>query len=78
LPQAAGRDILGAAFFRILQFDGGIDEKDWVGKLGNVVLSLAVGCGHVQPLDVKLGLWETTMTSDSSGMPPIPPEVLPS
>lgn len=30
----------------------------------------------VQPLDVKLGLWETTVTHESSGAPPIPPEVL--
>ena len=28
------------------------------------------------PLDVKTGQWETTMTMQSSGTPPIPPEVL--
>jgi hypothetical protein len=30
----------------------------------------------VQPLDVKLGLWEVTTTNTMSGMPPIPPETL--
>lgn len=29
-----------------------------------------------KPLDVKLGLWESTMTSQTSGMPPMPEEVL--
>jgi hypothetical protein len=30
----------------------------------------------LQPLDLKLGLWETTVTTQTSGMPPMPPEVL--
>lgn len=30
----------------------------------------------VQPLDVKPGLWETTTTTEMSGMPPMPAEVL--
>jgi len=30
---------------------------------------------HAEPLDVKLGLWETTSTTDMSGMP-VPAEVL--
>jgi Protein of unknown function (DUF3617) len=30
----------------------------------------------VQPLDVKLGLWESTTTMEHSGAPPIPDEVL--
>ena len=30
----------------------------------------------VQPLDVKLGLWEVTTTNTMSGMPPIPAEAL--
>jgi hypothetical protein len=30
----------------------------------------------VQPLDVKLGLWESTSTMEHSGTPPIPDEVL--
>ena len=30
----------------------------------------------ITPLDVKLGQWESTMTMEMSGMPPIPPEVL--
>src|SRR5271165_50293 len=31
---------------------------------------------QIQPLDVKLGLWETTFTSQMSGMPSIPPEAM--
>ena len=30
----------------------------------------------VQPLDIKLGLWEVTTTHTMSGMPPIPEEAL--
>jgi hypothetical protein len=30
----------------------------------------------VQPLDIKVGLWEVTTTSTTSGMPPIPAEAL--
>lgn len=42
------------------------------------VLSVAVlwAANTVQPLDVKLGLWETTTVSQMSGMPPIPPDML--
>ena len=29
-----------------------------------------------KPLDVKLGLWESTVTTDTAGAPPIPEEVL--
>ncbi len=31
---------------------------------------------NIQPLDVKLGLWESTTVRESSGFPPIPPEAL--
>ena len=31
---------------------------------------------EVKPLDVKLGLWESTVSSQTSGRPPIPEEVL--
>jgi len=41
--------------------------------LGAVALWAA---NTVQPLDVKLGLWETTTVSQVSGMPPIPPEMM--
>ena len=34
------------------------------------------GADELKPLDVKPGLWETTVTSQTSGMPPIPPEAL--
>lgn len=30
----------------------------------------------IKPLDVKLGLWESTVTTQTSGRPPIPDEVL--
>ena len=30
----------------------------------------------IQPLDVKLGLWETSTTTDMSGMPPMPADLL--
>jgi hypothetical protein len=46
-------------------------------------LSLAMICGAAvwaaesyTPLDVKTGQWETTMTVQNSGMPPVPQEVL--
>jgi len=48
-----------------------------------VLFAMAVLCASalwaantVQPLDVKLGLWETTTVSQMNGMPPIPPEML--
>ncbi len=34
------------------------------------------GADKVQPLNVKLGLWEVTSTTNVSGMPPIPDDVL--
>ena len=34
------------------------------------------GADELKPLDVKPGLWETTVTSQMTGMPPIPPEAL--
>jgi Protein of unknown function (DUF3617) len=36
----------------------------------------ALAADSVQPLDVKLGLWESTTTMEHSGAPPIPDEVL--
>ena len=48
-----------------------------------LMVVLILGCGlwaedAIKPLDVKLGLWETTSTFQSSGMPPvnIPPDAL--
>jgi hypothetical protein len=38
--------------------------------------SLLWAADSITPLDVKLGQWESTMTVESSGLPPIPPEVL--
>src|SRR5687768_6107114 len=31
---------------------------------------------HAEPLNVKTGLWETTMTTQTSGMPPLPKALL--
>ena len=41
-----------------------------------LMVVLILGCGlwaedAIKPLDVKLGLWETTSTSQTSGMPPV-------
>jgi len=36
----------------------------------------SVAADTIHPPDVKLGLWETTSTTDSNGAPPLPPEVL--
>ena len=48
-----------------------------------VLLALLVLCSFslwagdkIQPLDIKLGLWEVTSTTAMTGMPPIPPDVL--
>ena len=35
-----------------------------------------LAAGDVRPLNIKTGLWEVTMTSEVSGRPPIPPDVL--
>lgn len=47
-------------------------------SLGFALLSCGVACAadNVHPLDVKLGLWESTTTMEHSGTPPIPAEVL--
>jgi len=44
--------------------------------LAAVCAAALVAEDKVQPLDVKLGLWETTVVGESSGAPPIPPEML--
>ena len=48
-----------------------------------ILLVIVVSCAAilwaantVQPLDVKVGLWETTTVSQMTGMPPIPPDML--
>jgi len=43
-----------------------------------VVCTSVRAADDLKPLDVKLGLWETTTTSQTSGMPPvnIPPDAL--
>lgn len=48
------------------------------GVYGLVLLtSMAVlAAGKLQPLNVKLGLWEVTQTSTISGQPPIPADML--
>jgi hypothetical protein len=37
---------------------------------------LASAADALKPLDVKLGLWESTTTSQASGMPPYPKEAM--
>ena len=44
--------------------------------LAAVCAAALVAEDKVQPLEVKLGLWETTVVGESSGAPPIPPEML--
>ena len=51
-------------------------KKGIVLGLGVLFASALWAADTVQPLDVKLGLWETTIVSQSSGMPPIPPEMM--
>ena len=41
-----------------------------------VASSVVWAAGQVTPLDVKLGLWETTWTGLTSGQIPLPPEAL--
>src|SRR5215467_16319582 len=49
----------------------------WITGLGLILISSLGWCADkLQPPDVKLGLWETTVTSQMSGLPPIPPEAL--
>jgi Protein of unknown function (DUF3617) len=55
-------------------------QEDYVTKTFSVVFALA-GCSLLsaadfRPLDVKPGQWETTMTGQTTGMPPIPEEAL--
>jgi Protein of unknown function (DUF3617) len=50
-----------------------------VSSVASMIYFLApvvVAAGTVQPLNVKTGLWETTMTTNVGGHPPIPPEML--
>ncbi len=49
--------------------------------IGFAVLFCSTACSAIwaadyRPLDVKTGQWESTMTGQTSGMPPIPDEVL--
>ena len=42
-----------------------------------VLSSFSLWAGDkIQPLDIKLGLWEVTSTIAMTGMPPIPPDAL--
>jgi hypothetical protein len=45
--------------------------------VGSAVLAgCAVWAADISPLDVKLGQWETTLTTKTTGLPPIPQDVL--
>lgn len=39
-------------------------------------VSVLLAGGDIRPLNVKTGLWQVTMTTEVSGRPPIPPDVL--
>ncbi|HUM05998.1 MAG TPA: DUF3617 domain-containing protein [Terriglobales bacterium] len=41
-----------------------------------LLCAAAVWAGDAPNFNVKLGLWEVTTTSSTSGMPPLPPEAL--
>jgi hypothetical protein len=42
-----------------------------------VLSSFSLWAGDkIQPLDIKLGLWEVTSTTAMTGLPPMPPDVL--
>ena len=43
--------------------------------IGLIALTPAWGADAFQPLDIRPGLWEITLTVRSSGQPPMPPEV---
>ena len=48
----------------------------WVGAVCLLAAAgLTVAAGY-QPLNIKTGYWETSMTSSGTGTPPFPPEVL--
>lgn len=38
--------------------------------------SVVLAGGDIKPLNVKTGLWQVTMTTNMTGLPPISPEVL--
>jgi len=44
--------------------------------IGLLLGALAWAADAVQPFNVKPGLWEVTVTTQMSGAPPIPPDVL--
>lgn len=46
----------------------------WLGLI--FLAGAASAADTVTPLDVRLGLWENTMTVQMSGAPPIPPDLL--
>ena len=41
-----------------------------------LLVTAAAFAADIQPFNVKTGLWETTVSSQMNGMPPIPPEAL--
>lgn len=50
--------------------------KKNIWKIAIVSAGVCLAADNLTPLDVKGGLWETTSTTERSGMPPIPPEQL--
>ncbi|HKS74381.1 MAG TPA: DUF3617 domain-containing protein [Terriglobales bacterium] len=47
----------------------------WMG-VGMACAASLWAADKIQPLNVKLGLWETTVVTETSGTPPIPPDML--
>ncbi len=51
-----------------------VTKKSWLGIVPLVAANLWAA-DHVQPLDIKPGLWEIALTVKTTGLPPLPPEV---
>jgi hypothetical protein len=50
--------------------------KKWILAGAGVACAASLwAADKIQPLDVKMGLWETSIVTETSGMPPIPPEM---
>ena len=51
-------------------------ETGCVFGLALFIFTAAWAADTIPPLDLKAGLWETTLTVRTSGLPPMPPDVL--
>lgn len=55
--------------------EGAMGTGSWY-WLALVTLTAAPAADTIQPLDLRAGLWQTTLTVETSGTPPLTPEVL--